>query len=94
VIFQVADPVKKREWKAKSKAIAAQQRSQARHQDRIRKEAGKTICEVCEEPRRLVTWDEREHRSTDLSPGRNPIWRICIQCRTRARSVKNEAGEK
>jgi len=69
MIFQVADPVKKREWKAKSKAILAQQRSEARHLEQLARESGTIRCERCERLARLKKWNDGK---TD--------WGICSMC--------------
>jgi len=72
---------KAREWKAKSRAIREEQQRWAKRRERIRGLAGKSLCELCLQPAKLVTWDERA-RPGELSqgPGRNPIWRICREC--------------
>ena len=48
-------------------------------QEQVWAVAGKTHCELCLGPARLVPWDEREHGG-GACIGRNPIWRICASC--------------
>jgi len=79
-----SNPAKAREQKVRFAAIRAEQLAFSKRQLMLVKECGRRRCELCERPAKLQVWDERQHSAAALAPGRQPIWRICInqaECR-------------
>lgn len=82
---------RRRRYDAEARAQAKAQKRWRVQQETLARECGKTRCELCEKVSPLVTWDEREHGwGKHEKRSRQPIWRICSGCRTKALAARRD----